>query len=112
MLHVRDVCTAFDRLFKLADVYKGELFNLGGGVRNAVSLVEALGLIADELGVKPKIVYGDWRPQDNKVYVSNIERLLRFQWHPTVSIQDGIKNMCKWVQSEEAVLRELYTGKN
>ena len=112
MLHVQDVCLAFDRLFEVADVYKGELFNLGGGVRNAVSLVEALGLIADTLGMKSKIVYGDWRPQDNKVYVSNIERMVGMQWHPTVSIQVGVKDMCTWVKSEEAVLRALYTGQN
>ena len=112
MLHVEDVCIAFDRLFEVADVYKGELFNLGGGTRNAVSLIEALELISDELEVKPKIMYTDWRPQDNKVYVSNIERLLGFQWYPRVSIQSGIKEMCTWVQFEEKMLRGLYVGKN
>jgi len=112
MLHVRDVCSAFDRLLEVASVYSGEVFNLGGGVRNSVSLVEALQHIERISGVTPKTIFGEWRPQDNKVYVSNIEKIIALQWHPTISIEDGIREMCSWVRSEKDVLQKLYVSNN
>ena len=108
MLHVQDVCRAFDTLFSVADTFKGDLFNLGGGVRNAVSLIEALTLIEKHSGISPQIMYENWRPQDNKVYVSNIERLVGLQWYPKVTIEEGVREMCDWVKAEQSVLRTLY----
>ena len=112
MLHVQDVCSAFDRLFQVASVYPGEVFNLGGGVRNSISLVEALQCIEKVSGVTPEVIYEEWRPQDNKVYISNIEKMIALQWHPTVSVEDGIKEMCVWARSERDALQKLYVSNN
>lgn len=108
MLHTKDVCSAFDMLFEAADLYKGDLFNLGGGPRNAISLHEALHSIRQCLHKVSPIKYDSWRPQDNKVYVSNINRLVGLGWYPTVPIDSGIQMMCEWAVANEEVLRALY----
>ncbi|MDZ4262017.1 MAG: NAD-dependent epimerase/dehydratase family protein [Pseudomonadota bacterium] len=108
MLHVYDVCTAFDLLHTLSKKYPGEVFNLGGGPRNAISLIEALEKIHVYTGNEPKIEYDDWRPQDNRVYISNIERLIGEGWSPKVGIDDLIKSTCDWVRSELPALKRLY----
>lgn len=108
MLHVDDVCTAIDLLIDRAPEYKGELFNLGGGIDNSVSLKQALDLIRNYLGITPIIEYDDWRSQDNKVYISNIDRMRSLGWNPSIGISTGIARMCDWVKSESILLHKLY----
>lgn len=110
MLNVTDVNNAIDMIEVQAGKFPGELFNLGGGVRNAPSLLEALELIKQNLGTSPKLEYADWRPQDNKVYISNCERLVGLGWFPSVSIERGVKEMCDWAVSELANLKKVYEG--
>jgi len=111
MVHVNDVNTAMDILFAQATKTPGELFNIGGGPRNAISLIEALTEMSKHLGKMAKLEYVDWRPQDNKVYISNIEKMISLGWSPTISVQDGIKNMCEWVVSQKDDLESLYRVK-
>lgn len=108
MLHVSDVNRALDLLIDKAPQYKGEMFNLGGGPRNAVSLIEALSDVALHLRKTPHVDYADWRPQDNKCYISNIERMIGLGWVPKMSIKDGIADMCRWVSDEHETLEQLY----
>ena len=110
MLDVRDVCSALDlMLSELAPKYPGEVFNLGGGPRNAISLLEALSLIEAELGKAPNVSYGDWRPHDNQIYVSNIERMVQAGWAPAISVQQGIKDLCVWVKEARKEIEGVYS---
>lgn len=108
MLHVDDVNAALDLVSETAPSFRGSLFNLGGGPRNAPSLVEALLQIESHLGVKPNLVYSGWRPQDNKVYISNCERLIGQGWHPKVSIEEGIERQCTWALQNKNILKQIY----
>ena len=108
MLDVRDVCTALDLLLELAPKYPGEVFNLGGGPRNAVSLLEALQMISAGLGKTPVVSYGEWRVHDNRCYVSNVSRLLEQGWIPSIDIHEGIRALCGWVRSSRTELEEIY----
>jgi len=52
------------------------------------------------LGGKIKVGWGDWRPGDQKVYVSNIRKAEEvLSWKPRVDIQHGIEKLFKWVQA-------------
>lgn len=108
MCHTDDVSMAVDRLLDAATEYKGELFNIGGGPRNAVSLLQALELIETISGQKPILSYETWRPQDNKVYVSNIERMVGLGWSPKVDIEDGITRMVRWVRENLPEIESVY----
>ena len=108
MLHVDDVCSAVDLLVELAPKYKGEVFNLGGGPANAPSLIEAITLIAGSLGKTASLRYTDWRPQDNKVYISNCERIIGQGWHPKIGIREGVEDLCRWVRTCRDDLLKVY----
>jgi len=109
MVHTSDVCRIFDMLFAKAEQIKGEVFNIGGGPANAISLIDALHEIALQSGKMPTpVTYADWRPKDNKVYISNIHRATDLGWAPAIDIQTGIRRMVEWVESEKSTIKKLY----
>ncbi|MEM3833355.1 MAG: SDR family NAD(P)-dependent oxidoreductase [Thermoprotei archaeon] len=105
VLYVGDLIEAFDKF--LNSNLKHEVFNVGGGPKNTVSLLELLDLLKDLTGKHPKVSFADWRPADQKVYVSDIskaERLLK--WSPKVDPRIGIKRMIKWISGNLALFRQ------
>lgn len=110
MLDVRDVNRALDLLIDQAPKNPGYVYNLGGGPRNAISLIEAIGKISDCLGTSPKLEYTDERPKDNRCYISNVGKLLSLGWYPEIGIDQGINDLCAWVRSERSDIEKLYTS--
>ncbi|RME42441.1 MAG: CDP-paratose 2-epimerase, partial [Chloroflexi bacterium] len=42
--------------------------------------------------------YSDWRPGDQRIYVSDIRKAQRdFGWQPKVGVEDGIRRITEWV---------------
>ena len=108
MCYIDDVCSALDLLLELAERYPGEMWNLGGGPRNAISLMEAVKLIEENLGKKATVTYADWRRADNRCYVSNIEKLISCGWVPSVGVEEGIRRVCEWVRISRSDLEKVY----
>jgi len=95
VLYVGDLVEAFDRFVK--SHLKCEVFNVGGGKTNTLSLVELLRILKDLTGQEPRIQYDEWRPHDQKVYVSDVSKAKKkIQWHPTTAPKDGISQLVKW----------------
>lgn len=100
VLFISDLLEAFDA-FVSADI-SHEVFNLGGGVKNTVSLLEALELIRKLTGKKSDLSYLDWRQNDQKVYVSDIRKAHEFlDWSPQVSVEEGVTRLTEWVRDNE-----------
>ncbi|MCP8308034.1 MAG: GDP-mannose 4,6-dehydratase [archaeon] len=96
VLYVSDLIEAFDSF--LESRLKHEVLNMGGGPNNTLSLLELLELLEKLIGKRPKVNYSNWRPADQKVYISDIskaEKLLR--WKPKVRPEDGVKRLVNWV---------------
>lgn len=75
---------------------RGEVFNVGGGYQNTISLLE----LCDKWGVKrEEIKFDNWRPADQKVFycdISKAERILG--WEPKVSLQNGLDELFLWTK--------------
>ncbi|MCS7142384.1 MAG: GDP-mannose 4,6-dehydratase [Aigarchaeota archaeon] len=98
VLFVTDLIRAFDSF--LASNLKHEVFNLGGGPQNTLSLLELFDFIEKVSGKRPRVSFADWRPADQKVYVSDIrkaERLLG--WRPNVNPSDGVSRIFRWTSN-------------
>lgn len=109
MLHVSDVCDALDVLIGNAPTIKGELFNLGGGPRNAISLLGAIDILQEKTMKKAVVQYAPARPMDDKVFITNIEKMIGMGWYPHMSIEDGIVDVCQWISREREALEKLYS---
>jgi CDP-paratose 2-epimerase len=100
ILFITDLLNAFDRAVEKIDVTKGQVYNIGGGRENSLSILELLELMEGELGIKPSGVdFGPWRLADQKVYISNTAKARRdFGWAPKVSKEEGIARLFRWLK--------------
>ena len=79
------------------------IFNTGGGPQNTTSLLEFIDEIENLLGKRPKITFSDWRPSDQKVYISDISKIKKtLGWQPKISVKEGIKRLADWVVNNES----------
>ena len=84
------------------------MFNTGGGPDNTLSLLELLQLISEMTGKSPEVRFAEWRPSDQKVYVSDITKLRdTLKWRPKVGIREGLSHVIDWVAANKDRLAEL-----
>ena len=97
LLYVEDLVEAFDKFIN-SDI-RHDVFNIGGGSRNTTSLLEFVSLIEGKTGIKfRKIEHKDWRPSDQKVYISDIKKVSgALNWKPKVSPEKGLEKLIDWV---------------
>jgi nucleoside-diphosphate-sugar epimerase len=74
VLFVEDLVDALLLARKNIRTLSGQVFNLGGGPENTTSLLELLDWIGELDGEKPRISWGNWRPGDQRYYVSNFSK--------------------------------------
>jgi CDP-paratose 2-epimerase len=98
MLYVDDCVAAYDA-FHRSDLRHG-VFNLGGGKENTLSLIECTNMLENMTGKKLDISYADWRPSDQKCYISDIRKAKSYLgWEPTVSPKEGLVKSMEWVEA-------------
>jgi len=101
MLYVDDLVDAFN-LFLNSKLKRG-LFNIGGGPNNTVSLLEFLDELEILTGKVPKVNFADWRPSDQKVYISDTSKLEKaLNWKAKTTVSEGIKKLLDWVKTNES----------
>lgn len=100
VLYVADLAKAFDAFVQKRDKIHHGVYNIGGGSENTMSLLELLDVLEDLTGRRSKITFDDWRPSDQKVYISDITKTKReLNWNPEINPKEGVKRLVKWVES-------------
>jgi CDP-paratose 2-epimerase len=104
VLFVEDLVDAYLLAMEHIDDISGQAFNIGGGVKNTISLLELCGLIGEIAGQKPDVKFDAWRPSDQKYYVSDFNKFYkRTGWAPQVSIQAGVQRLYNWLRENASV---------
>lgn len=104
VLHVSDLIAVFDKF--LHSNLKNDVFNIGGGPDNSLSLIELLDLLKTETKKSPNLHYADWRTADQKVYVSNISKARKaLNWSPKVNPSEGVRKLIKWCSDNKKILQ-------
>ena len=100
ILWAEDLAKAFHSFIE--SPFQSEVFNIGGGESNTISLLELCDLLSKTTGNNIKIKFNDWRKFDQKVYVSDISKVKRLlKWKPTVTPKAGIKKLLSWIESNK-----------
>ena len=108
ILFIDDLLDAYDAAFAAPDKAAGRAFNIGGGVNNVVSLRELLAFIEQRSGSKIRAGSADWRPGDQKVFVSDIRRArTELGWSPQVSCAQGLGLLYDWIGKNRELFLKL-----
>lgn len=98
ILFVEDLVDAFQLAAKNINKISGEVFNIGGGPSNSVSLIEILEMIKETTGREVPISFEEWRRGDQSYYVSNTSKFSEATgWKPKYSVEQGIKVLTDWL---------------
>jgi CDP-paratose 2-epimerase len=108
VLWIGDLIAAYAAAVDRIDTVAGEVFNIGGGPDHTVSIWSEFGSELTDLAAgAPLVEYGDWRPGDQPVYVSDISKAGReLGWEPTVPVREGLARLWQWVDENA----ELFGG--
>ncbi|MFN7117436.1 MAG: GDP-mannose 4,6-dehydratase [Saprospiraceae bacterium] len=99
ILYVTDLVNAFQLAWRNIHQLAGEAYNIGGGPQNSVSLLELITLLEHYLPQKVQVSFDNWRPGDQRYYVSNIKKFEQATgWQPRVSANKGIQLLLQWLE--------------
>lgn len=99
VLFIDDLLETYSLAWERRGRAAGEVFNVGGGPGNVLSLVELLAWIRDRLGIDPPVRRSGWRPGDQRVYVSDISKARRvLGWRPRVPVEAGLEKLVEWLR--------------
>ena len=81
---------------------------MGGGPRMTLSLIELIRLLEERFGRSIPYDVAPWRPSDQKVYVSRIEKAqAELGWAPHTSPKEGVHNLLAWAQENLSLFGHL-----
>ena len=102
ILYIDDLLDAYDAAIERIDVAGGQAYNIGGGFERSISVwVEFEPIIERLLGRGCEVSFTDWRPGDQRVYISDTRKAEReLDWKPTVDVASGIEKLAGWIEPE------------
>lgn len=99
VLHVVDLMKAYNLAIKNIDTVKGQAFNIGGGIHNTLSLNE----LVKKAKVTVPITFKNWRPADQKYYVSDTTKFESLTgWKPMINVDNGLERLQRYVEERWA----------
>jgi CDP-paratose 2-epimerase len=106
---IEDLLNAYELICQNIDQTAGQIYNIGGGAINTMSIWAEFGPLLEKLMGSPiPVNFGDWRPGDQPVYISDIRKAERdFGWHPHVSVQEGVTRLFNWITKNQHLFDHL-----
>lgn len=108
VLHVSDLIKGYRAAIQNIERTNGQIYNMGGGPNNQLSLLKLLSILELKLGKKIPFSFDKWRPGDQPVYVSNISKIMEQSgWHPEISFDKGLDALLDWAKDNRAILTQV-----
>ncbi len=100
VLFVDDLLELYAATIEQPERVAGRAYNIGGGPGLTVSLLEFLDHLRESEELAVEVGFGDWRPGDQRVYVSDVRRAEdELGWRPSTSLADGTRRLRDWLES-------------
>jgi len=105
ILWIDDLVDLYLSVFDNREKVSGEVFNVGGGPENTLSLLELVANLKNEGVLEGPMNHDEWRPGDQKVFVGSIEKIYAaIGWSPRTNPTEGINKLIKWVKQNKNLL--------
>jgi len=108
VLWVDDLVSLYIRAIERIDTAAGQIYNVGGGPRNTLSLIELVHILRCGTNQRIDPARADWRPGDQQIFIADISKAARdFGWAPRVAPQEGVRHLIEWVQREKLLVSDI-----
>jgi CDP-paratose 2-epimerase len=100
LLYCDDVVNLYFKCVENIDKVKGEAFNIGGGFKNSLSILELFSLLENSLNISmtPYVSFIEKRNSDQLSFVATNEKIFgKIKWRPETPSQVGINNTLEWL---------------
>jgi CDP-paratose 2-epimerase len=98
VLHADDIVALYCTAAAQREAARGQVFNVGGGMAQSLSLLELFQLLEQEVDVPLHYRRLPPRASDQKVFVADIAKAQRvLGWQPHVSAVDGLRRTLAWL---------------
>ena len=110
ILFLEDVCSLVELQLGQIDKFRGDIFNVGGGAANSLSLREGTALLERSLGHGTTITAEDTvRKADLPIYFTDNRKIAnQLGWKPEITIDAGFARILEWIRGNQATLRARY----
>lgn len=100
ILYIDDLLRAYELAITHIKKTKGQIYNIGGGASNTLSIwFEFLPILEKLFGKKINAAFSKARPGDQPIYVSDIRKAKKdFGWKPQVPLLKGMNLLYQWIQ--------------
>jgi CDP-paratose 2-epimerase len=106
VLAVEDLLRAFESVRENQKASSGQVYNVGGGLGNAISLLEIMDKIEKLTGHRFRYEFERVRPGDQPVYVTDFSKLRRDAgWSPTMNVEQILGNIYEWWRQNRELFR-------
>lgn len=97
VLHAEDMISLYFKAMQSLNDIQGNAFNIGGSIKNSLSLLELFDLLQNQAGTELNYIKLPVRESDQKVFVADITKIhTLIGWQPNVSAEIGIDKMFNW----------------
>ena len=106
VLFIDDLVNLFYKLSK-SKKNTDKIYNIGGGNRNSISLLELIDILNKKMNKKNKFKKFKWRPGDQKIYISDISKIKKeYNWYPKISLSEGLDKIIEWINKNEIIIKK------
>lgn len=104
ILFATDVAEAFHAFY---EARKPGIYNIGGGFKNSISLLECIDLLTEIIGKRPEVQFEPGRLGDLRYFVCNYQKARNnFGWTPKVSPQEGVSRLVEWIKENRRLFSQ------
>ena len=104
VLSVKDLVLAFEKVRAQMEKTAGQIYNVGGGIQNSVSLLEVIEMIEQVTGIPVRYTLQRPRPGDQLYYVTDFEKLSNHTgWRPKIGVRQNLHMIWNWWKEQQAL---------
>lgn len=103
ILYIDDLIEAYDSAISNINVTSGQIYNIGGGLKNSISIWQEFRPILEQItGNTLDVTYKTERPGDQKIFIADTRKAEQdFGWKPKVSVHTGLMKLAQWLKIKE-----------
>lgn len=100
VLYASDLVKVYLKAVEHIERAAGQIYNIGGGQANSLSLLELFRELEKLTGNKMRFRRLDWRQGDQKSFIADYRKAMaHIHWSPQVGVLEGLRRVIEWAQT-------------